>query len=114
MTKATLARAVGAVLIALGAMSIAISAPQRPAAAGPARIESATFREEGTALVFVVQLSQPVRFEALGLEGPTRAVIDLQRTASPAKKDLPAGNALAAAVRAGPRPGGSARLVLDL
>jgi N-acetylmuramoyl-L-alanine amidase len=96
-------------------MSSAVSAPQqRNPTAASARVESATFREAGTALVFVVQLSQPVRFDAIGLDGPTRAVIDLQRTATPVKKDLPAGNAFAAAVRAGPRPGGSARLVLDL
>lgn len=122
MTKAPLVRAIGAVLIVLGAMSSAVSAPTRtpPAGATPvraessARIESAQFREEGAALVFVVQLSKAVRFDALGLDTPARAVIDLQGTASPGKKDLPAGNALAAAVRAGPRPGGSARLVLDL
>ena len=114
MTKVSLARALGAALIVLGSMSSAVSAPQRTPTVAPARIESATFRESGTALVFVVQLSQPVRFDAIGLDGPTRAVIDLQRTATPAKKDLPAGNAFAATVRAGPRPGGSARLVLDL
>lgn len=86
----------------------------RTSDASLARVESMEWRGEGGSVRLVVQFSQPIRYTAISLAAPSRAVLDLQGTATPVKNVLPVGNAWVTAVRAGPRPGGVARLVLDL
>ena len=83
-------------------------------AATAARIETVAWQQSDGASRLVLQLSRPVKFEAIALDAPARAVLDLRDTLAPAKQVLPAGNALVPGVRAGPRPAQTARIVLDL
>ena len=88
--------------------------PLPAVAVEPARLESLSFREEPGVLRVVLELSRPVAAETLALDAPSRAVIDLRSTAVPSKSLLPAANGYVKSIRAGVRPGGTARLVLDL
>ncbi len=63
----------------------------------------------------VLDLSAAVRFETFTLSDPERVVVDLENVRLDATRvNLPAGAGLVQAVRAGERPGGVLRVVLDL
>jgi N-acetylmuramoyl-L-alanine amidase len=67
---------------------------------------------EGTRVVF--ELSGPVEHRAFALAGPDRVVIDLPSTSAAAGLDLAEPKGSVTALRAGVRPGGELRLVLEL
>jgi N-acetylmuramoyl-L-alanine amidase len=67
---------------------------------------------EGTRVVF--ELSGPVDHRAFALTNPDRVVIDLPGTSAPSGLALDEPKGAVTALRAGPRPGGELRLVLEL
>ena len=67
---------------------------------------------EGTRVVF--ELSGPAEHRAFALDDPSRVVIDLAASSAAAGLTLDEPKGSVTALRAGPRPGGELRLVLEL
>jgi N-acetylmuramoyl-L-alanine amidase len=83
-----------------------------PAAGATVQSVRAWSGPEGTRVVF--ELSGPVEHRVFALSGPDRVVIDMPSSVAGGSLRLEEPNGAVTALRAGPRPGGELRLVLEL
>jgi N-acetylmuramoyl-L-alanine amidase len=86
-----------------------------PAASVPlGEVGAIRLATDGGATRVELQLSAATPYSFFMLDGPRRAVVDLQRTRLAPGRVLPLPAGLVRGLRAAPRPGGGLRLVIDL
>jgi N-acetylmuramoyl-L-alanine amidase len=98
------------VLLAGGSSTLGVASPARAAN----QVRDVHLWSGGESTRLVLQFAEAPRYRFFTLDGPRRAVLDIEQARLAPGRSLPAPAGLARGLRAAPRPDGALRLVVEL